>query len=82
MTRVLFANSYFYRLDEKQWRLKQPYPPLATILAAAVASGIGMILSKNYDQGLETIFQALMVVFSGASAVGLHAASAVKSARP
>ena len=47
-------------------------------LAAAVASGIGMILAKNYDQGLETIFQALLVVFSGASAVGLHAAASSK----
>jgi anaerobic magnesium-protoporphyrin IX monomethyl ester cyclase len=36
MTRVLFANSYFYRLDEKQWKFKQPYPPLATILAASL----------------------------------------------
>lgn len=36
MRRVLFANVYFYRLDEKQWRFRQPYPPLATILAAAV----------------------------------------------
>ena len=36
MRRVLFANAYFYRLDEKQWRFRQPYPPLATILAAAV----------------------------------------------
>jgi anaerobic magnesium-protoporphyrin IX monomethyl ester cyclase len=34
--KVLFANSYFYRLDEKQWKFKQPYPPLATILAAAL----------------------------------------------
>src|SRR5690606_964905 len=36
MARVLFTHSYFYRLDPKQWRMKQPYPPLATILAAAV----------------------------------------------
>ncbi len=36
MTKVLFANSYFYKLDPKQWRFKQPYPPLGTILAAAV----------------------------------------------
>jgi anaerobic magnesium-protoporphyrin IX monomethyl ester cyclase len=36
MNTVLFANSYFYRLDKKQWKFKQPYPPLATILAAAV----------------------------------------------
>jgi len=50
-------------------------------VAAAVASGIGMILSKNYDQGLETIFQALTVLFSGATAAGLHAGSA-KPDRP
>lgn len=36
MRKVLFAHSYFYKLDAKQWRFKQPYPPLATILAASV----------------------------------------------
>lgn len=45
-------------------------------VAAAVTSGIGMILAKEYDHGLEAIFQALLVCFSGASAVGLHAAAA------
>ncbi|HLP51669.1 MAG TPA: radical SAM protein [Chitinophagales bacterium] len=34
--RVLFTHSYFMRFDPKQWAQKQPYPPLATILAAAV----------------------------------------------
>ena len=34
---ILFANSYFYKLDPKQWRFKQPYPPLGTLLAASVA---------------------------------------------
>lgn len=33
--RVLLANMYFYRLDPKQWRDARPYPPLATIQAAA-----------------------------------------------
>ena len=51
-------------------------------VAAAVASGIGMILAKDYHQGLETIFQALLVLFSGASAVGLHAAAAAKPTQP
>jgi len=36
MRRILIANTYFYRLDQKQWRFKQPYPPLATLLAAAL----------------------------------------------
>jgi hypothetical protein len=47
---------------------------------AAVASGVGMILSKNYSEGLSTIFQALALVFSGATAVSLQ--SAVSRAAP
>ncbi len=34
--KILFTHSYFYKFDEKQWLFKQPYPPLGTILAAAV----------------------------------------------
>lgn len=33
--KILFTHSYFYRFDEKQWSNQQPYPPLATITAAA-----------------------------------------------
>src|SRR5688572_26099129 len=43
--RVLFTHSYFYKFDEKQWRFKQPYPPLATILAAAVLRDSGYSVS-------------------------------------
>jgi anaerobic magnesium-protoporphyrin IX monomethyl ester cyclase len=35
MSRLLFSHSYFYRFDSKQWKAHQPYPPLATIQAAA-----------------------------------------------
>ncbi len=35
--KALFTHSYFYRLDDKQWKNHQPYPPLGTLLAAAVA---------------------------------------------
>jgi len=35
MSRLLFTHSYFYQFDPKQWRAQQPYPPLATIQAAA-----------------------------------------------
>ena len=42
---VLFTHSYFYKFDEKQWRIKQPYPPLATILAAAVLRNEGYTVS-------------------------------------
>ena len=47
-----------------------------TAVAAAVTSGIGMILAKDCSQGLETFCQALLVFFSGASALGLHSAAA------
>jgi anaerobic magnesium-protoporphyrin IX monomethyl ester cyclase len=45
MTNVLFTHSYFYRFDRKQLRFKQPYPPLATIQAAAVVREAGFNVS-------------------------------------
>ena len=39
--KLLFTHSYFYKLDAKQWRFKQPYPPLGTILAASVLRNNG-----------------------------------------
>ena len=34
--KILFSHSYFMHFDPKQWELGQPFPPLGTILAAAV----------------------------------------------
>ena len=34
--KTLFTHSYFLRFDEKQWNQSKPYPPLATIQAAAL----------------------------------------------
>jgi anaerobic magnesium-protoporphyrin IX monomethyl ester cyclase len=48
---VLFTHSYFYKFDPKQWRFKQPYPPLATILAASVIRDAGFSVSL-FDTGL------------------------------
>lgn len=36
MDKILFSHSYFMRFDPKQWATAQPYPPLATIGAAAL----------------------------------------------
>ncbi len=36
MNTILFSHSYFLRFDPKQWATAQPYPPLATIGAAAL----------------------------------------------
>jgi radical SAM superfamily enzyme YgiQ (UPF0313 family) len=41
MSKVLFAHSYFYKRDAKQWRFKQPYPPLGTLQAIGVARRAG-----------------------------------------
>ena len=35
MSKILFTHSYFYRFDPKQWKAKQPYPPLGTLYGAA-----------------------------------------------
>jgi anaerobic magnesium-protoporphyrin IX monomethyl ester cyclase len=45
MTNILFTHSYFYKLDAKQWRFKQPYPPLGTLIAAAVMRNAGFNVS-------------------------------------
>jgi anaerobic magnesium-protoporphyrin IX monomethyl ester cyclase len=41
MEKVLFTHSYFYRFDPKQWKAKQPFPPLATITAASFIRNFG-----------------------------------------
>ncbi len=33
--KILITHSYFYKRDPKQWRFRQPYPPLGTLIAAA-----------------------------------------------
>jgi anaerobic magnesium-protoporphyrin IX monomethyl ester cyclase len=53
MTEIILANAYFYPLDAKQWKFKQPYPPLATILAAAVLRKVGYSVSL-FDTNLLT----------------------------
>jgi len=35
MLDILFANSYYYKFDQKQWNNQTPYPPLGTIYAAS-----------------------------------------------
>jgi len=36
MNSILFTHSYFSQFDPKQWAMGQPYPPLATLYAAAL----------------------------------------------
>jgi anaerobic magnesium-protoporphyrin IX monomethyl ester cyclase len=60
MTDVLFANAYFYPMDAKQWKFRQPYPPLATILAAAIVRGEGYTVSL-FDTNLRTSPQDIKI---------------------
>ena len=45
MDKILFSHSYFMRFDPKQWATGQPYPPLATIGAAALMRDNGYQVS-------------------------------------
>ena len=55
------------------------YKTYSTAILAIVA-GLGMILAKNYGGGISEICQALLLVFGGASMVGLrHAVAKVPS---
>lgn len=52
MSTVLFTHSYFYPLDHKQWRFRQPYPPLMTLQAAAIVRQHGYQVSL-FDSNLK-----------------------------
>ena len=41
MADILFGHAYFLRFDRKLYESKQPYPPMGTIVAAAVARAAG-----------------------------------------
>jgi len=43
--KILITHSYFLRFDKKQWDLKQPYPPLGTLYAAALLRDNGYDIS-------------------------------------
>ena len=45
MAGILFTHSYFLRFDPKQWKAQQPYLPLGTLYAAAVANTAGHNIS-------------------------------------
>lgn len=36
MSSILFSHSYYYKLDPKQWKNKNPFPPLGTLYAASL----------------------------------------------
>ncbi len=57
--KVLLTNTYFYKLDPKQWRARQPYPPYGTLSAAAVLQELNLNLTF-FDNTLEPSPEALL----------------------
>jgi anaerobic magnesium-protoporphyrin IX monomethyl ester cyclase len=56
--KILFSHSYFMRFDPKQWSIGQPYPPLGTILAAAVLREAGhevFLFDSQFAQTAEEV---------------------------
>ncbi len=51
MSDILFSHSYYYRLDPKQWKNKNPFPPLGTIYAASLMRENGFEV-KLFDTNL------------------------------
>lgn len=51
--KVLFTHSYFLHFDKKQFNQSKPYPPLATIQAAAVIKKLGHQV-KLFDTNFAT----------------------------
>jgi len=43
---VVFSNAYFYKFDPKQWKNKNPFPPLGTLYAASY------LRENNYNVSL------------------------------
>lgn len=56
--KVLFANTYFYRFDPKQWQTQKPYPPYNTILAASLMREAGFEVDL-FDTNLQHSPQAI-----------------------
>lgn len=63
MANILFTHSFFYRFDPKQWEvIRQPYPPLMTITAAALMRAEGheaRLFDTNLRESPEEIMPML-----------------------
>ncbi|MBD99028.1 MAG: radical SAM protein [Verrucomicrobia bacterium] len=56
--KILLTHSYFLRFDEKQWKQRKPYPPLATIQAASNLRELGHqvhLFDSNFAQNAKEI---------------------------
>jgi anaerobic magnesium-protoporphyrin IX monomethyl ester cyclase len=62
MSNILFSHSYYYKLDSKQWKNKNPFPPLGTLYAASLLRGNGFdvcLFDTNLLESPKTIQSVL-----------------------
>ncbi|CAN5592559.1 radical SAM protein [soil metagenome] len=62
MSKILFSHSYFLRFDPKQWKMQQPFPPLGTLMAAAVVKEAGYevaLFDTMFARGPEELLSSL-----------------------
>jgi anaerobic magnesium-protoporphyrin IX monomethyl ester cyclase len=60
--KILLAHSFFLRYDDKQYRRMKPYPPLATLITAAVLRERGYevhLFDAMLSSGVEEFFDTL-----------------------
>jgi anaerobic magnesium-protoporphyrin IX monomethyl ester cyclase len=62
MKKIVFTHSYFMRLDPKQWKTMQPYPPLATLYAASLMRENGYSVSLFDTMFVETSEEIIPVL--------------------
>jgi len=61
MSKILFSHSYYYKLDPKQWKNKNPFPPLGTLYAASLLRKNGFEVAL-FDTGLLDSPKAIQLV--------------------
>lgn len=61
MKKVLVSHSYFYRFDKKQWETKEPYPPLMTMIVAALMRRNGYEV-RLFDSCLQESEEAIIPI--------------------
>jgi anaerobic magnesium-protoporphyrin IX monomethyl ester cyclase len=69
---LLLAHSYFLRYDKKQTRKMKPYPPLGTLIAAALARGRGhelQVFDAMLSKGVEEFEAKLAEIRPGIVAI-------------
>lgn len=61
MSKLLFSHTYYYPLDNKQWKTGTPYPPLGTIYSASYMRSLNHQVDL-FDVGLQNNSQGIIEI--------------------